>query len=117
MSAVDEYKALPLGAGRPMKTIHGLKAIAELEAEIERLTIDVERRERQQQLWLKAEQEWHSWREAAEQAEAELVALNARRCDGCRWYEAGAMDPASCAVLQGFVPHNDFWCCDWKAQP
>ena len=50
-----------------------------------------------------------------DKALAELAALKARRCTACRWYEAGAMDPASCGVLQGFVPHNDFWCCDWAA--
>ena len=44
-----------------------------------------------------------------------LAALEARRCVACHWYEAGIMDPASCGVLQGFVPYNDFWCRDWQA--
>lgn len=48
-----------------------------------------------------------SWRE-------ELAALKARQCETCRWQEQGAMDPDSCAVLQGVIPCRDFGCNQWQ---
>jgi hypothetical protein len=102
--------------------------VAALEAELQRVKFsgynELRHRAEQAEAALAVEKDRHMQLKAdvadavrlMEQAEAEVERLRNRRCEGCRWYEPGAMDPASCAVLQGFVPHNDFSCSDWTAR-
>ena len=102
MSAVEElrkYDTYDVEFGKLVDA-----AIAALEAENERLTA---LRESDQAI------------AAAEcdRLRVELAALKGRRCETCRWQEKGAMDPDSCAVLQGFIPCKDFGCNQWEARP
>lgn len=53
------------------------------------------------------------------QASAELLALKARRCDGCaHWHGAGdTPDHGWCLPLDGFVGAPDFSCAAWTEKP